>query len=576
VNTHVSRPRTPAGALTLAAVVVLFVIVPTAAATRGLGLVQIAGGQGCIAQPDEESTALKGCGRGRGLIDANDIALSADGKSLYVAAAGASAVSAFARDGATGRLAQVNCVTANGTAGVDGTEHDCADGDALGGTAAVAVSADGRFVYAASYTSGGIAIFSRNPDTGAVRQIGCVRPVKTCVSARGLSGAAALALSPDGLNLYVASADADAVSMFKRDAATGLLTPIGCISDDGSDRLCGNGNTMRGASAIVASGDGKNVYVAAGGSNAVLTFARDTATGALTQKGCVMEEAPRKGSCVRGRAVSGIVSLALTADGRTLFGAASDSSALAVFARDPVTGTIREVGCVSETPFEGDESPPDGCAHTTPFSYPTGVAVTRDGARVYVSVSSGLQAFDRDRTTGTLSPAGCLVYEGYFEDLGDDEETGGPKCSSAHGIAEASDVAVTSDGRNVYVTSWNSDAITTFAAGVSLGTPALMRGAASVGIRVSCPALHTDACAGRLTLSASPRNSAAATTRYRVESGASGVIHLRLTKPLAKALVKQRALAATLAASDETRAAAPVKRRVVLHARQAGGRNPKR
>jgi hypothetical protein len=85
VNTHVSRPRTPAGALTLAAVVVLFVVVPTAAATRGLGLVQIAGGQGCIAQPDEESTALTGCGRGRGLIDANDIALSADGKSLYVA-----------------------------------------------------------------------------------------------------------------------------------------------------------------------------------------------------------------------------------------------------------------------------------------------------------------------------------------------------------------------------------------------------------------------------------------------------------------------------------------------------------
>jgi len=573
VNAHAFRSYTT---VPLAIAVVLLVVMPAAAGRGGLGLVQVAGGQGCIAQPEDESTALKGCGRGRGLVDANDVALSADGKNVYVAASGASALSSFGRDGATGRLAEVNCVTANGTAGVDGTEHDCADGDALGGTAAVALSPDGRFVYAASYASGGVAIFSRNADTGAVRQIGCVRPVKTCVSARGLSGAAALTVTPDGVNVYVASADADAVSEFRRDPSTGLLTPLGCISDDGSDRLCGNGNTMRGASAVVATGDGKNVYVAAGGSNAVLTFARDATTGLLTQKGCVMEAAPRNGSCVRGRAISGVVSLALTADGRTLFAAASDSSSLAVFARDPVTGTIREVGCVSETPFEGDESPPDGCAHTRPFSYPTGVAVTRDGGRVYVSVSSGLQAFDRDRTTGTLSPAGCLVYEGYFEDVGDDQQTGGPKCSTAHGIAEASDVAVTPDGRNVYVTSWNSDAITTFAPGVSLGTPALMRSASSVGIRVSCPVLHTAACAGRLTLSASPQIAAAAAARYRVESGASGLVRLRLTKPIAKALVKERALAATLAASDETHAAAPVKRRVVLHARHREGRSPKR
>ena len=112
-------------------------------------------------------------------------------------------MAAFARDQATGRLTQRNCVSANATSGVDGTKGDCADGNALSGATAVEVSPDGRFVYAASFDAGGIAIFERNQTTGALRQVGCVRPVRTCTSARALSGASAIALSPDGENAYV-------------------------------------------------------------------------------------------------------------------------------------------------------------------------------------------------------------------------------------------------------------------------------------------------------------------------------------------------------------------------------------
>ena len=135
----------------------LLIATPTAA-SRLLGLAQLAGGQGCIAQPEEEAEAIRGCGRGRGLIDAAAVVVSPDGENAYVAASGSSAVSSFARDRATGRLAQRNCVSANGTSGVDGTKGACADGSALSGATAVAVSGDGKYVYAASWDSGGVAV----------------------------------------------------------------------------------------------------------------------------------------------------------------------------------------------------------------------------------------------------------------------------------------------------------------------------------------------------------------------------------------------------------------------------------
>ena len=157
--------------VTLLGVAVLILAGP-AAANRLIGLAQLAGGQGCIAQPDEDAEAVRGCGRGRGLIDPSSVALSPDGESVYVAGSGSSAVAAFARDRATGRLTQRNCVSANATSGVDGTKGACADGNALSGATDVEVSPDGRFVYAASFDAGGIAIFERSETTGALRQVG--------------------------------------------------------------------------------------------------------------------------------------------------------------------------------------------------------------------------------------------------------------------------------------------------------------------------------------------------------------------------------------------------------------------
>jgi DNA-binding beta-propeller fold protein YncE len=557
------RPRRWLHVLLLVGMAVAVTFPATEAAARLLGIAQLPGGQACIAQPDEESEAIGKCAKGgRGLLDANEVSVSPDGRSVYVAGPGSDAVAAFGRDVESGRITERNCVSANGTNGYDGTSGQCADGDALTGASSTTVSPDGKFVYVTSSESDGIAIFTRNQTTGSLKQSGCVRAVRTCTPARALGGASSIAITPDGKNAYVAAAESDAVAEFARNPDTGALSFIGCISDDGMDRTCAKGNALRGPLAVVASPDGKHVYVAAAYSDSVLTFRRDSQSGLLTQTGCVMDSAPRPGSCVRGRAMGGVVALTLTRDGRTLFAAASDSNALVVFSRNPVGGTIKEVGCVSE-PYdeyenEDGQARNDGCTHYRPMGYPSGVAVTPDGNKVYVSVDSGLTAFERDRVTGGLKPIGCLTYaDTWDEDLL-------RKCGLASGVADASDVAVSPDSRNVYVTSWASDAVAVFGPGVSFGPVGQASGAGTLSVHVACPRLHGTSCSGLITVTIARTPRLLASASYRLDPGRWGVVHVRLGRSLRHALAKRGVLRGVVAASDKAGVTGTFSRAVVL------------
>ena len=66
-----------------------------------------------------------------------------------------------------------------------------------------------------------------------------------CVDGSVLSGPVAVAVSPDGRMVYVASGASHAIVAFDRSATTGALTPKQgaalCVSEDGSGGLCGDG-----------------------------------------------------------------------------------------------------------------------------------------------------------------------------------------------------------------------------------------------------------------------------------------------------------------------------------------------
>ena len=85
-----------------------------------------------------------------GLDGAFSIAISADGRNVYAASRTDSAVAVFSRDADTGALT------------FEQAQKDGVDGiDGLGGSVWVEVSTDGRNVYAAGRTDAAVAVFGR-------------------------------------------------------------------------------------------------------------------------------------------------------------------------------------------------------------------------------------------------------------------------------------------------------------------------------------------------------------------------------------------------------------------------------
>src|SRR5262245_847753 len=193
--------------------------------------------------------------------------------------------------GSTGELTQLNgqsaCISSTGTSGA------CVTGGGLDGAGWVEISNDGKNVYVASFNSSTVTTFSRNPNTGVLTQLpgtqGCVGDTGdgvTCAHGNGLSGAVSLALSPDGNQLYVVSRS-NSLAIFSRDASTGVLTQpagtAGCFADPGDGITCSQAHALGGPRSVTVSPDGRTIYVAARDGSAIAVFSRDLTTGALTQ-----------------------------------------------------------------------------------------------------------------------------------------------------------------------------------------------------------------------------------------------------------------------------------------------------
>jgi 6-phosphogluconolactonase (cycloisomerase 2 family) len=305
-------------------------------------LLQLGGTGGCVS----ETGTAGACAHGVALNGARAIAVTKNGKSLYVASRDSDAVAAFARDRTTGVLTQLAgtaaCVSENGTGGL------CVNGVALDTPNGIAVSRDGKSVYVASVGSHAVAVFARDKTTGVLTQpagtAACVSEDGTggvCADGRGLLGAFAVAVSPNGKNVYVAARDANAIAVFDRDRATGALTQLagteGCVSETGSGGECADGRGLTGVVSLTVNRDGKNLYAASEVDSAVAAFARDRATGALAQLagtfGCVSDTGSA-GACGDGTALAEARAVIATRNGRHVYVAAATSDAVAVFDRD--------------------------------------------------------------------------------------------------------------------------------------------------------------------------------------------------------------------------------------------------
>ena len=306
-------------------------------------------------------------------LDAIDsVALSPDGRHLYAAAFVSSALNVFARDPGSGLLSFVEAEI-DGVGGVDG----------LRSAHGAVVSPDGANVYVAGYEADAVAVFARDPVSGALSFVEAQR--NGVGGVEGLDGAIWIAPSPDGAHLYVAGAADSAVAVFGRDAGSGALTFLQVLRN-GTDGVIG----MGGARSTLVSPDGKFVYVGSGAilvsptDNAIVVFARDPASGLLT---FVEAQFDNVGG-VDG--LFGVYEIAFAAGGASLYAASFGDNAVAVFDRDAVTGGL----AFRQAIFDG---PPLGGAHA--------LVASPDDAHVYVAAFNepALAWFARDAETGALT-----------------------------------------------------------------------------------------------------------------------------------------------------------------------------
>ncbi len=538
----------------LAAGCVLPFVLGTAAASASAvvpsAFTQLTGTAGCVMQIGYEVD--HGCARAGGLDAARAVTLSPDDKFVYVAsggslARGSNGVVAFSRDAQTGALTPAGCVTANGGDGRLGSEQACTRGDALLGAADVAIGPDGRTAYVASAVSGGLAWLARDPATGALTPAGCVKDFPRadhCAEAPGLTGAASVAVSPDGNDVYVGSPETASIHVLHRDAATGSLTSVACVSETGSDGACAPAAGLQDVRDLAVAPDGRAVY-AAGGSGAVTAFARDASTGRLSETACLLDGAPAPGPCKSAAGIAGAAGVAVSPDSRDVYVAAPDSDALTSFGVQP-DGTLRQTGCLQRASTAEDAPPLDqGCEPATAVWDPRVVVVSGDGATVFAGGADTITSYHRDAATGTLRQLGCA-----------EEEQSSASCLESRATFGVNAIAASRDGRNVYSTADEENAVTVLGAAVAIVSSAVRadrRG--RVRVLLSCPAARAMACVGTLRAESAAR-------AFRLRPGA--VAGLRVG--LARAALHRRATTRVVVTASD-RALRPTHRTVLVRRR---------
>jgi hypothetical protein len=174
----------------------------------------------------------------------------------------------------------------------------CASGRVLAGANALALSPNGHTLYVAALKDAGISAFHISAD-GTLTQLeateGCITLTgkdnfgnQTCATGRGLERPYGIAISPDGLSLYVTEypiGNEGGVAVFSLDPPTGVATQLpgtaGCVTVDGKSNgtagACAIGASLGGANQPTVSPDGTSIYVPSYTGQSLTVFERATA-----------------------------------------------------------------------------------------------------------------------------------------------------------------------------------------------------------------------------------------------------------------------------------------------------------
>ena len=295
---------------------------------------------------------------------------------------------------------------------------------------AIAVSPDGLNVYTASDSEDTIGVLTRNPGTGALTFLEAQEDDEGGVD--GINGPSDVAVSFDGACVYGTGRQDDGVAVFSR-AGTGALTYL-------------ERKTVVRPEAVVVSLDGLHVYVlglGTGTAGAVHVFSR-------TPPGCVLTPVEVETGDAAGLG-KGSEAMAMSLDGAHLYvgGSVSDGTdtafAVNVFARNSVTGALTFV-----------ERELEGINGLVKLGRVSGLAVSPDGGSVYATSRSADSIVGFSRNAGT----GELAFLQFQKDS-----------DLIRGLDDAMAVAVSPDSAYVYVAGQGDDAIAVFRRDTATGVP---------------------------------------------------------------------------------------------------------
>lgn len=433
------RLSRPAAAL-LAAVVVAC-LAPPGAAVADPGALTYGG---CLG-----NDAARGCADlpFAPLAEPRDVAVSPDGASVYVVSSRGDSIAHLFR-APDGALALDGCLSSTGDGGCGKLP-----GAALTGARAVAVSPDGRSVYVASYNRGSVTHFFRAPG-GQITYDGCLNNdgSEGCgdLPSAPLLGASDVAVSPDGRSVYVASELADSVGHFARGGPDGQLTAFACHAST-DERGCHDvpEAPLGGATSVAVSPDGRSVYVTAQAGDAIGHFFRESEDGALTWDGCLNGDGAQNCGDLPGAPLRAAAGVTVSADGRSVYVASRDAGSVSHLVR-AAGGQIAWGGCLSSDGTQGTCFDVPGAA----LAGASAVAASADGRSVYVAspLSDSVAHLARDVEAGHIAWAGCFA------------DTNARGCEAVAGapLDQASSVAVSPDGRSVYAVSPGANTLAHF------------------------------------------------------------------------------------------------------------------
>ncbi|MGA8746349.1 MAG: IPT/TIG domain-containing protein [Solirubrobacterales bacterium] len=445
-----------------------FATLPTganASVTSG-ALSQLSGEANCVGE-EANSSEGNTCGTlvNMGTQDAFQIQLSPDGRNAYSVAINGDLVE-YARDPANGHLNVIGCLTA-GTDHCAG-ENVIEDVPDLGHPSSLAVSPDGKSVYVTGTEKHAVVELERNEESGLLTPMNggkaCISEESggECEfrEAKGLNEPYGVTVSPGGEDVYVTAVKGEAIAEFSRGfpegGPPGLLAPIAgheCIGGSASGCPIETAIGMVEPIGIVVSPDGDNVYVATGAGSsegAVVAFKREG--GVLEQlpgeEGCMSESIS---GCKVTTALQGSEDLAISADGQNVYATSGPKNALVELKRDESSGALEQLGgeegCVTTETIVG-------CTTVSSVGLTRGVIISPRGEDVYVgsAAENGVAAFARG-AEGALTP-----LAGGFECVTSNASGCGTH-NHLLGLAEARRLAISPDGTNLYVAGQSAGAI---------------------------------------------------------------------------------------------------------------------